>query len=374
MVKQVGTSELLDTWGANGTVVIPDITKIDEGWLRGEQPPHEWMNYIHNVLGQKINHLLSRGAPDWNAETEFQAGAVVKHSGSVWIATATNSNSEPASANTDWSLALGGRGNLSGLANSVEARANLGLGTAATANVTQSPTDTTAGRLLKVGDYGNGNVSPFIEDAGVTDASVVPSYYRYTPSSIGGPPGVDFGILSHRRRQSSGGETQILIADAPGPVRGNTYVRARTTGDWPSWRRIYDTGNIIGTVSQSGGDPTGAVFEEDSNDDGHYIRYASGAQICWHEVLLSYDAEFRMSGDWTFPAQFIGNVITNFTPVGSISSITPGESDMGWMRANIVGGTGGNTVRLFQSRITGGTNFQPGDSFFAAAVSIGKWF
>lgn len=36
------------------------------------------------------------------------------------------------------------------------ARTNLGLGTAATATVTTSATDTTEGRLLKVGDFGRG--------------------------------------------------------------------------------------------------------------------------------------------------------------------------------------------------------------------------
>ena len=113
MTEEIGTSNLLRTWANNGTVVIPANAKIDEGWLRGEQPPHEWMNYIHNVLGQKVNHTLSRGAPDWNDETEYLAGAVVNHSGSVWIATATNTNSEPSDGNTNWA-ALYSRDNIVG--------------------------------------------------------------------------------------------------------------------------------------------------------------------------------------------------------------------------------------------------------------------
>ena len=40
------------------------------------------------------------------------------------------------------------------------ARSNLGLGTAATANVTTSTTDSTANRLLKVGDFGIGGNAP----------------------------------------------------------------------------------------------------------------------------------------------------------------------------------------------------------------------
>ena len=102
MPKQIGSSELLRTWANDGTVVVPADAKIDEGWLRGEQPPHEFMNYIHNVLGQKINHMLSRGVPDWNNSTEFDPGAVVNHDDDLWLALATNTNSEPSAGNSNW--------------------------------------------------------------------------------------------------------------------------------------------------------------------------------------------------------------------------------------------------------------------------------
>ena len=102
MAQQIGNSELLRTWANDGTVVVPADAKIDEGWLRGEQPPHEWMNYIHNVLGQKINHMLSRGVPDWNNSTEFNPGAVVNHDDDLWLALATNTNSEPSAGNSNW--------------------------------------------------------------------------------------------------------------------------------------------------------------------------------------------------------------------------------------------------------------------------------
>jgi hypothetical protein len=102
MTTEIGNSALLRTWANDGTVTVPSNAKIDEGWLRGEQPPHEWMNYIHNILGQKINHALSRGAADWVASTEYLAGAVVNRAGAVWLALATNTNSEPTGANSNW--------------------------------------------------------------------------------------------------------------------------------------------------------------------------------------------------------------------------------------------------------------------------------
>ncbi|WP_242485546.1 phage tail protein [Pseudomonas sp. TH43] len=38
---------------------------------------------------------------------------------------------------------------------------------------------------------------------------------------------------------------------------------------------------IVGTVSQSGGVPTGAIVERGSNANGEFVRYADGTQICW---------------------------------------------------------------------------------------------
>jgi hypothetical protein len=42
----------------------------------------------------------------------------------------------------------------------------------------------------------------------------------------------------------------------------------------------YRRANILGTVSQSGGVPTGAVIERGSNANGEYVRFADGTQIC----------------------------------------------------------------------------------------------
>ena len=54
--------------------------------------------------------------------------------------------------------------------------------------------------------------------------------------------------------------------------------------------------DIVGTVSQSGGDPTGAVIERGSNDNGEYTRFADGTQVC---------SSFAVGGDEiTFPVLF----------------------------------------------------------------------
>lgn len=47
---------------------------------------------------------------------------------------------------------------------------------------------------------------------------------------------------------------------------------------------VYNRGNANGTVSQSGGIPTGALIEYGSNASGEYARFANNVQICWRTV------------------------------------------------------------------------------------------
>ncbi|MDX0413897.1 hypothetical protein GOC69_24120 [Sinorhizobium medicae] len=86
----------------------------------------------------------------------------------------------------------------------------------------------------------------------------------------------------------------------------NGYVMGYASGS-AAWRAIR------GTVSQSGGVPTGAIIERGSNANGEYVRYADGTQICWGEVDLTSAASttangslFSVSGGATqsYPALF----------------------------------------------------------------------
>ena len=102
MAQEIADSKLLDTWGSSGTKIEPDISKIIEGWQLGEQPPHEYMNWLQNTFGSKLNHILKNGVATWNNETEYLAGASVQHNGSVWLCKTTNTNSEPTELNANW--------------------------------------------------------------------------------------------------------------------------------------------------------------------------------------------------------------------------------------------------------------------------------
>lgn len=74
----------------------------------------------------------------------------------------------------------------------------------------------------------------------------------------------------------------------------------------------YGPGNLLGTVGQSGGVPTGAVIERGSGATGEYVRFADGTQICTHTLALpatdtAQGALYVSAADaeWVFPAGFV---------------------------------------------------------------------
>lgn len=75
----------------------------------------------------------------------------------------------------------------------------------------------------------------------------------------------------------------------------------------------FRRGNILGTVSQSAGVPTGAAIESGSNANGTYTRYADGSQICNFRDATGLPSNtatgslFRSGapGTWTFPIAFL---------------------------------------------------------------------
>jgi hypothetical protein len=67
---------------------------------------------------------------------------------------------------------------------------------------------------------------------------------------------------------------------------------------------------IVGTVSQSGGVPTGAIIERGSNANGAFVKYADGTMICTRQfsnisTTNSVDSLFRSASQiWTFPVAY----------------------------------------------------------------------
>lgn len=99
MAKEIGTSDLLETWGSDGVIVEPSDAKKANGWDLGEQPPHEYANYVLNILGQAINHIFKNGIPLWNATTPYVENNIVQQGGVIYRARQASTNSEPPNIN-----------------------------------------------------------------------------------------------------------------------------------------------------------------------------------------------------------------------------------------------------------------------------------
>lgn len=140
---------------------------------------------------------------------------------------------------TDLAIEDGG----TGASTAAGARTNLGLGTAAVANVTTSTTDTTAGRLLKVGDFGVGTSTP----PGITDcnAATINGVYGVTNTTTNTPISATYGTLVVTGRASGNEVTQTCFVNASTSVRVFTRNRYSTTaGVWGEWVETFHTGNV----------------------------------------------------------------------------------------------------------------------------------
>jgi len=94
-------------------------------------------------------------------------------------------------------------------------------------------------------------------------------------------------------------------------ISGDTGISAVQTGavesgDLPS--EAYQKNNILGTVSESSGVPTGAIIERGSNANGEFVKYADGTMICFlSSFTLSADNNEGTGSTRTYPATFSAN-------------------------------------------------------------------
>lgn len=99
-------------------------------------------------------------------------------------------------------------------------------------------------------------------------------------------------------RAEPAGLTLSLPVSGTGVQQSATDI---TAGRLALAEHAFGPGNLLGTVSQSGGVPTGAVIETGTN----YVRFANGTQICTGSVTLSASATQTCSATWTYPAAFV---------------------------------------------------------------------
>jgi hypothetical protein len=276
--------------------------------------------------------------------------------------------------------------------------------------VTQGATDTTPGRLLKVGDYGWGTVGVNLDSGADLDAIPNMGFGNNAQTSV--PANDPLGSGNRRfagiQFGSVNAQAQIML-DASASDRQRLFCRIRSIGTWGAWfapliatsappappngdfndaiafgptqtfsaatnrpagnghavltlprsatnfaqlsmrtdtalrydtllqgRQIssaggvgawvnfFHTRNIVGTVSETDGIPTGAVIERGASGGFEYEKLADGTMRCWGHVDGTVDittasntgAGFVSGGvTFPFPVPFVHNASAGVQPV-----------------------------------------------------------
>lgn len=241
-----------------------------------------------------------------------------------------------------------------------QARTNLDL-IKQTSNV-----DTTANRVLMTGAFGIGNAIV------LTGANVLadrPSgQYFVTASTTNMPPGAGDGYLYVTRL-----DVNNAVFDFQECNTTNRWICVKGSGAYSPWvnngsamdaARAFRRGNILGTVAQSGGVPTGALIEYGTNANGWYVRFADGLQICGMPGKTFTDITTSIGALWQ------GTQVSVLLPASFVSSqyAIYGSTDSTniWAALN-PNGAGTFYVQLFCIGSVSGTRSYN-------AVAIGRWF
>lgn len=126
---------------------------------------------------------------------------------------------------------------------------------------------------------------------------------------------------------------------------------------------------IVGTVSQSGGVPTGALFEHGGDATSGYIRFANGTQFCWRANITPIPNTNAAAGAIFSGTSYpLGNFAAAFVSLPVVVCGGTGSAGGGWMAQDIYHTTSQWGSFSTRSAISTGTQVQ----FFA--IALGRWF
>jgi hypothetical protein len=221
---------------------------------------------------------------------------------------------------------------------------------------------------VTLGGTGNGNTLGILASNVGWDTLTTPGEF-FIPSATGTNvplSGVNFVV---KVINTANGLKQIAM------LYGNTltYSRSVVSGSWSAWYKSYDSTNIVGTVSQTGGAPTGAIIEYTAGAGGACIRYADGTQICsrtgtWSALVMTgaVGPLFSHSGNFLATLAYQKPFLA-----GTVPAISYGSFFSGWYGF------------IQQTQISGPTDWPSFKAFALASTTadvsytltaIGRWY
>jgi hypothetical protein len=237
------------------------------------------------------------------------------------------------------------------------------------AAVTLSATDTTTGRLVRTRDYGLG-LAIQLGAADNLDAVLTGGFY-YNPSAANTTgntyPLASAGALLVIARSTTNVVQKFVAHGGAGTAAAlREYSRSYGSAGWTPWVETLHQGNVIGTVSQVAGVPTGKLVERGSNANGEFMKFADGTQICTAtrpavdalEASNAANAVFRHTAllTWTFPAAF------------AAAPVVSGNGGVGTRWLGIAAGSANNVTYRVYSTFSDTALAPPG------LTAIGRWF
>lgn len=119
---------------------------------------------------------------------------------------------------------------------------------------------------------------------------------------------------------------------------------------------------MVGTVSQSSGLPTGAIFERGSNANGEYTKFADGTMYCSRSgIPMAATANTTIAGAYTFPAVFASKPLV----LPGVEYPTANDS-ITVSRISGFSSTGSAGTIQFKADVT--------QTYMVSYVAIGRWY
>lgn len=171
------------------------------------------------------------------------------------------------------------------------------------------------------------------------------------------------GIQGPKGDKGDSGELIGTVTVAQGGTGATTVAAARANLGLKSAAQA----DILGTVSQSSGVPTGAIVQRGSNSNGSFVRFADGTQICW--LSFSPGAPTTAIGSLFRSASRTWNYPIAFSEAPSVSGLVPAATGAyTWVAAGDVYTSTTSCSFVVMSAVSIAT------SLSVSVMAVGRWF